>query len=152
MTGTLAASGLSKHVLLLENTIRLCQYLYDRLKFLRPGVRALIRQAAAADEFRELTFLKVCAEKVEAGGDFPICWKEAVAAFWIFDREESKIVQSLGGVLGASDLESQLSALEYARELLEARILAVRDYAAKHKKLYRTLGVLSGLGIAVVLL
>jgi stage III sporulation protein AB len=54
-------------------------------------------------------------------------------------------------VLGASDLESQLAAIDYGVSLLEARLAAAREYAAARGKLYGTLGVLAGLGIAVLI-
>lgn len=150
MTGIFAASGLLKRVLTLETVIRLYQYLYDRLKFLQPSVGSLISQAAVCAEFKDLTFLPACGESLRRGESFPESWKTAVEAFPELKREEKTVMLSLGDILGASDLESQLSAIEYGKALLETRLETAREYAGKHKKLYRTLGILAGLGIAIL--
>lgn len=146
------ASGLSKRVLILENLIRLYRFLHDRLKYLQPSVSSLISQAAANGEFAQLAFLGVCRDEMQAGNTFPESWRIAV------EKEKNNlganaaaIVATLAEVLGAADLESQLAALQYGVSLLESRLEEARSYAAKHKKLYQTLGILAGLGLAVII-
>jgi stage III sporulation protein AB len=63
----------------------------------------------------------------------------------------AQVITGLGQVLGASDLESQLAAIDYGISLLEARLADARGHAAARGKLYDTLGVLAGLGVAVLI-
>lgn len=150
--GIWAASGLSKRVSTLEIVIRLYQYLRDSLKYLRPSVTMLIGRAAGEAEFSGLGFLRGCDEKMRSGKNFPESWREAISEdIATMGKEDAPIVLSLAGVLGASDLDSQLAALEHGMALLEARLGEAREYASKHKKLYRTLGVLAGLMVAIVI-
>lgn len=113
---------------------------------------SLIGRAAGAAEFSNLTFLLICEAKMQAGENFPESWREAVAEdASMLGKEAAPIVSQLAGVLGASDLESQLAALDHGIALLESRLREAREYARIHKKLYRTLGVLTGLMIAIVI-
>jgi stage III sporulation protein AB len=144
--------GLRTRVALLEETIRLYRYLRDRLKYLRPSVSALIDAAASSEEFKSLGFLAACDARMKAGEGFEDSWIISV-------EEQAKalggpvaqVVAGLGQVLGASDLESQLAAIDYGMALLEARLAAAREHAAARVKLYDTLGVLAGLGVAVLI-
>ncbi len=65
-------------------------------------------------------------------------------------EDTARAVSGLGGVLGASDLESQLSAIEYGISVLESRLEEARERAGARMKLYSTLGMLAGLGAAVL--
>lgn len=150
MTGIWSSSGLSRRVSMLENTIRLYQYLRDRLKYLRPSIASLIGQAASSGEFPDLEFLHVCDEKMKNGMNFPESWTSSVSGDTArLGGEAARVVAGLSNVLGRSDLESQLSAIDCGIAMLEARLVDAREYAAKHKKMYQTLGVLAGLGLAV---
>lgn len=145
------AAGLSERVSSLERSLRLLCHLRDRLRFLRPSVRSLIQNAAAVEDFAPLGFLGRCRDEMERGVDFPSAWKEAVRSADVRDREARDILESLGDILGGSDLDSQLASLELCRDRLELCLEAAREHAAKHKKLYRTLGVLAGAAAAIIL-
>lgn len=110
----------------------------------------MIHQAATSEEFVDLRFLSACDEKMINGVSFPESWASSVSEDMAsLGKEASPIISGLSNVLGRSDLESQLSAIDYGIAMLEARLLDAREYASRHKKLYQTLGVLAGLGLAV---
>lgn len=147
------AETLTERVSTLESVIRLYRFMHDRLRYIQPGVLPLINAAAASKEFQRLRFLKECRDQVENGEDFDINWKIAVkndsAAL---GKEAASVVASLSDVLGKTDLESQLAAINYGAELLEQRLLSAREYAARHQRLYRTLGVLAGVLVVVLII
>lgn len=137
---------------MLETVIRLYGYLHDRLKYLQPSVNSLIEQAADSPEFEELKFLSCCLEYMRQGKDFSESWSLALSnSKTILSDDITQIIYNISNTLGTTDLESQLSAIVYDRSRLEQRLIEARDYAEKHKKLYQTLGVLSGLGLAVLI-
>lgn len=150
MMGFLKAATLSNRVIMLENVIRLYQYLHDRLKFLQPSVNSLIEQASSSQEFSNIEFLSVCNVMMNAGKSFPESWRESVYSIdTILDVKDIDIIQNISNTLGMTDIESQLAALGYDKARLGSNLEEARDYAAKHKKMYQTLGVLSGLLIAI---
>lgn len=153
MTGASKASGLSKRVITLEYVIRLYQFMHDRLKYMRPSIDSLVNQAASAEEFAKLGFLAECGEKMRTGESFSESWRESVSRNAnALGKQSAAIVADLSGILGRSDLESQLAALEYGKSMLETRLVEAREYASRHGRLYRTLGVLAGLGLAVLII
>jgi stage III sporulation protein AB len=139
-------------VKLIEESIRLYRYLRDRLKFLRPSVSTLIGTAASSGEFASLGFLGDCDARLSAGEGFCESWRTSVEA-WApaLGKTAAPVIAGLGGVLGQSDLESQISAIDYGAAVLEDRLLAAREDAARYNRLYSALGVLAGLGIAIIL-
>ena len=145
------AAGLSERVSSLERVLRLVGHLRDRLKFLRPSVRALVQNAAAVEDFGELGFLDSCRDMMETGMDFPAAWKQSARQAAVPDKEAREILAGLGDILGGSDLESQLSAVALCENRLELRLSEARENAAQHKKLYCTLGALAGVGAAIIL-
>lgn len=137
---------------MLENVIRFYGYMHDRLKYLQPSVNSLIEQAANTREFEDLKFLPYCREKMREGKDFPESWRSSVYSVDIVLSEDiTKIILNISNILGTADLDSQLAAITYDRSRLEQRLTEARDYADKHRKLYQTLGVLSGLWLVILI-
>lgn len=153
MTGAFMAAGLSGKVALLEDCIRLLGYLSDRLKYLAPSVLSLLEGACASRQFEALAFPRRCRELTGEGLPFPIAWRKAVEENRSrLGDEEAGILAGLADVLGCADLESQLASIRYTRELLMIRLEHAREREKTYSKLYRTLGVLSGLAVAVLIL
>ncbi len=124
----------------------------DRLKYLQPSIDSLIAQAASSMEFSSLKFLMLCREKMSNGIGFAEAWRKSVNSDNTdICKDTTEIIVNLSETLGRCDLDSQLAALEYGIVILESRLQDAREYAAKHKKLYRALGVLSGLAIAILI-
>ncbi len=135
----------------MEETIRLYHYLHDRLKYMRPSVAALIGAANASGEFESLGFLAACEARMQGGSPFGESWRCSVGgSIPELGEASAQVVMGLGGVLGASDLESQLSAIEYSISVLDSRLEEARELAAVRMKLYGTLGLLAGLGAAIL--
>lgn len=151
LTGLNLGRGLTARVRVLEEVIRLYRYLRDRLKYLRPSVSALIEAAAESGEFEALKFLPACNARMKSGLGFSESWRLSVAEEApALGRDALPAVQSLAGVIGASDIDSQLSAIDYGISVLEDRLEQARQKAAGKSRLYGTLGLLAGLGVSVL--
>lgn len=94
-----------------------------------------------------------CRERMLRGDSFPVAWRTAVAQSpGALKGEEVRILASLADVLGTTDLDSQLSALDYTGEQLRRCHAAAGQKRDKCQKLYGTLGVLAGLAVAIILI
>lgn len=103
-------------------------------------------------QLADQTYLTDCRDRMRRGEDFPSSWRGAVEnCANVFGKEETRLLSALGDVLGATDLDSQLTALSYTKEQLEHRLGLARQDKQKHGKLYSTLGVLIGLAIVIIL-
>lgn len=67
------------------------------------------------------------------------------------DPTERGLLASIGGILGTSDLETQLGQLGLLSEQLDAILSEARVSCEKNRRLSVTLGSLLGLSLAVIL-
>lgn len=65
--------------------------------------------------------------------------------------EDKTILKNLGKLLGKTDLKGQLNQIELTTSFLENQIKKAEIEREKNEKLYRTLGMIIGLGIVIIL-
>lgn len=78
-------------------------------------------------------------------------WKEAISKNNLLNVIEIDILKSVADILGKSDLETQIKQLELAIEQLTAIITEHKIKINDNKKLYLSLGFLSSIAFAVML-
>lgn len=80
-------------------------------------------------------------------------WEEAVeeAKNTGFKQEDNHTIKALGKLLGKTDVEGQISEIELVQAFLETQIQKAEEECQKNQKLYKTLGVVGGLGIVIIL-
>ena len=80
-------------------------------------------------------------------------WNEAIETSNVtIDREDKDILKNLGKLLGKTDIEGQLSEIELTSSFLDTQIKKAEQEREKNGKLYKTLGVITGIGIVIVLI
>ncbi len=67
-------------------------------------------------------------------------------------REDRQVIKSMGRMLGKTDINGQLSEIELTENFLETQIIDAENEKNKNEKLYRTLGMITGVGIIVILI
>ena len=66
--------------------------------------------------------------------------------------EDERILIDFGLALGKSDIEGELRNIEVTIEKLKSQLTYAKDLRDKYAKVYQTLGTLSGIAIAVILI
>lgn len=69
-----------------------------------------------------------------------------------FEKEDIDIIKSFGKLLGKTDKKGQISEIEITRILIEKNINIAEREKDKNGKLYKTLGVVSGLATCIILI
>lgn len=69
-----------------------------------------------------------------------------------FSRDDCEIIFDFGRGLGSSDTEGQLKHCETYRHLFKDRLKKARADAQTKGKLYITLGIAGGMGVALLML
>ncbi len=80
-------------------------------------------------------------------------WSKAIDTDILnINPEDKNILKDLGKLLGATDIEGQLSQIEVTSNFLDEQIKKAEKEREKNEKMYRKLGMIVGLGIVIVLL
>ena len=80
-------------------------------------------------------------------------WNEAIEASNVMlEQEDKDILKNLGKLLGKTDIEGQLSEIELTSSFLDSQIKKAEQERERNGKLYKTLGVITGIGIVIVLI
>lgn len=83
-----------------------------------------------------------------------MAWGKAVEENYeklALNKEDKSILVSFGKMLGASDLEGQISNIHMLASQLKLQEMKAEEMRKKNEKMYRSLGVLSGLAITIIL-
>lgn len=68
------------------------------------------------------------------------------------NKEDISVIKNLGRMLGQTDLEGQISEIEVVNEFLTSQLENAKEERRKNEKMYRTLGLVCGLTIAIILI
>ena len=67
-------------------------------------------------------------------------------------EEDIVILKNLGRLLGQTDIEGQLSQIEVVTQFLDDQLENAKQEKIKNEKMYRTLGIVGGLTISIILI
>lgn len=68
-----------------------------------------------------------------------------------FTTEDKNILKNFGKFLGVTNKDGQISEIELTNEFLGKQIEKAEDERKQNEKLYRSLGVICGIGISIIL-
>ncbi len=152
MTGQYAAYRLTKRVRILEKIVLMFGTIENEINYLERPTEELIKKLSEKDELKELDFLPKCLSLSEAGEDIVNAWASSIAVSDNVDGEDACILYSFGEGLGRSDIDGQISSCRYHEKLANERLSEARDRRKRYASLACGLGMLSGIGIFIVLL
>ena len=66
--------------------------------------------------------------------------------------EDKKILIDMGKILGATDVDGQISNIKIASSFIDRQIEKAEQEKEKNAKMFRTLGIVSGLTIIIILI
>ena len=67
-------------------------------------------------------------------------------------KEDKLVMKNLSKLLGKTDAEGQINEIELTESFLESQIETAEIEREKNAKLYKTLGVISGVGLVIILI
>lgn len=80
-------------------------------------------------------------------------WVEAVESSKTnMTKEDKEILKGLGKLLGKTDVEGQMSQIDLTSSFMDTQIEKAEKELTKNEKLYKTLGVVSGLALVIILI
>lgn len=144
--GLYRSAELKRRERLLAELIRLLESMAVQIRY---------RALPLAELFAELSvtvdseFLQLTIDNGKLTMNWREAWNKTVSEFPELTGERDILV-AVGNSLGNSDTAGQLAMLELNKELLTARLAEAADTASRKGTMYRSVGVLSGLGLAII--
>lgn len=155
MTTSLIGTGLSGSLSERAARLNVIDLMFDRIatliKFRCMPTGEILRELSGDCSFSALTFLHNSLQYYESGDSFPRAWQKGVEADSSLKNDEKIILLSAGRSLGTSDCDGQLSMIEVFRQNINHLSDSAREESLKKGRLYRSLGVLAGVFISVML-
>ncbi|WP_040196962.1 stage III sporulation protein AB [Candidatus Soleaferrea massiliensis] len=149
------SSGLSKRVRQLERCISMIHMMISELQYSLCPTMDLLNHLSAMDEFQDFYFLNACKNLMNKSVPFTTSWRTSLLSHsenLQLSGDDKKVLLRVGDILGAMDGENQVGELKLIETTLDDRLEQARLSREKYGKLYRSLGVLAGVGISIFML
>jgi stage III sporulation protein AB len=156
ITASITGFRMSECVSLRENRLRLILLMTDKVSSLIEygslHVSEIISVLSADRAFEKLRFLKKTSELITSGKNFYDAWEQAVNGDGTLGEQEREVLLLIGSSLGRSNKKGQLSMLKLHSDSIRGIIALLTPELNSKKKLYSSLGVLSGVFLSVMLI
>lgn len=149
--GMYAAAKLRQEVAAYERLIALTESCAAYIRCQSPELDELLLMLAAQPSLH-FHFLEEVGERLKPGILPSAVWNTAVCSDTSVPKGAREILCSLGAVLGTTDIPGQISAIALHSDRLRRAAEESRERSVRLGKLYRSLGMLGGAMLAILLL
>lgn len=138
----------------LKNIAYMLEELQLMIEYESAEVNDIIHRFLKNNRLSELGFIKDIADEMKNICDLGIVWEKAVEKqqYGFLDDDEKELIKDIGRKLGKSDISGQLNAIRYEKAEIEKMIRSAEEETCNKSKLYRSLGVLGGAFIIIMLI
>jgi stage III sporulation protein AB len=153
--GMMMSMKLSKRVRHLESFICAVGFIATEIRYFASPVEVIMEKLNHVEEYKQLKVFEICKANIKHAKQFSNAWELAVKESEYSLSLQSADYESLlwfGRTLGTTDVEGQLANCEHCCEQLSQRLTIAREDVNKKGKMYSSLGVLTGIFMAVMLL
>lgn len=150
--GMYFSSALKNRVVTLKRINYMLEEIYVMLRYRSATVYEIAESLSKDERFTEFAFLRDIA--FSSGKPFQQSWCEAVENHIPcgINKSDTELLISIGKQLGTSDLDGQMNTIKLRQAEVGTAISAAEDEYSRKAGLYRSLGVLSGVFIAIMLI
>lgn len=149
--GLLKSRSLSLRVKFLEEFLSFITYMETEIRYSSDSLYQIINRFSSTNE-SSLNFLSYCTEKSHTFSDE---WNESIKKISSevgLKETDIKLIKEFGAGLGISDIDGQIAHCEVNKTHLKSRLSDAIEERNKKGRLYRMLGICSGLTLALILI
>lgn len=139
--------------------LELCDLLFQRIKvyleYEKTPTKQLIQNLCENHSFEELIFLKKCSERLEDNINFPQAWEQGLEESKMqmaLHKEDYEVLKQLCNILGAYEAQAQSNGISMLQKMIKIQQENAIEENKTTGKLYRSLGVLAGIALAILLI
>lgn len=152
--GFYLANNLNKRVVLLEKNLLLVDKMQTYIRYNHTPTNQIISELSNDENFENLHYIEKCQNLLKETNDFPKAWKCSVEQCkneLNIDNKDINILKSIGDTLGSVDVEGQLNDFKLKENLIKQNLKDAVSIKNNYSKMYRSLGILCGIGVAIIL-
>ena len=131
-------------------------YLHSQIRYQNTNLAVAFHDVAGKAEGLFGEFFEEVSKQMQRfeGDEFTVIWKKQVEERFAkshMNKEDKEKLCSLGDTLGCLDKQMQLDTLDYYIEQLDLDIVQASENIKNNTKLYRSLGVMGGILITLII-
>jgi len=133
----------------MKNALNICK---TKMKFTYEPIPEIFQDIAGnMDGNIKRIFQEACKQmKNKNAGE---AWEQAIEKEESnMNQEDKEMLKFLGKLLGRTSIEGQVSEIELTSQFLDTQIKKAEIEQGKNEKLYKTLGLVGGLGLVIILM
>ncbi|MBR6617572.1 MAG: stage III sporulation protein AB [Oscillospiraceae bacterium] len=151
-TGFYAANRMRTRYRTMQKLVTLLSEFSTMLRYQGTPLEELLEQFACHPNYREFTFLSDVCDGFAVDVSPRNLWESSINGDPSILPQAGDILCSLGTILGTTDMQGQLAALELYRSRMEETADDIKAECIRKEGLYRRLGVLVGAMCLILLL
>lgn len=126
--------------------------LENKIKFTQTPLDEIFKQIAKSNSEENIVKIFETMSKIRNENIHKI-WKNVINTHETnLNNDDKKILLDMGNILGATDVEGQVSNIRITTSFIDKQIQKAEEEKEKNVKLFRTLGIVSGLTIIIILI
>lgn len=156
ISGALIGLSASQRIIMrasfFEQMVSFLTDLQTQMRFCGDSLPVLLRTGTAK---LLQPLLLSCAQEMENGASFFEAWQKALLQLphsMGLSKEDIRLLTDFGQGLGTTDVEGQLAHCELYKTMFASRLKQAREEKEKKVKLYRMLGLFSGVAVSLLIL
>lgn len=154
LTGNYIAYRLNMRVLLIEKLEIMLNSIICEVNYLSAPVEEIVEALSVRKDLQKLQFLSVCKKQIDSGEDFRSAWKKAVSDkrnVRYLNSEDISILEAFGNEFGTTDSESLISVCKMYSVMVRENLKVAKEFTQRYASLSGGIGLLTGIGVIIVL-
>lgn len=149
--GTLISKSYQNRVIELKEFKNILNIMKTKIKFTYEPLAEIFKEISKDNSTNVENIFRKMSEQISSH-QVKSVWENCIQEADISIKQEDKdILKKLGKLLGQTDVDGQISEIEVIETFLDMQIEKAEEDKAKNQKLYKTLGVVTGMVFVIIL-
>ena len=150
--GILISKQYSNRVSELQEIKLALNILKTKIRFTSEPLYSIFKEISMSSKGNISNLFKNMSENLKTNSA-KVAWEQGIENETLaIKKQDRQALKSMGKLLGKTDLDGQISEIELTESFLETQISEAQKEKDKNEKLYKTLGMITGVGIIVILI
>ena len=150
--GLMLSKMYENRVIELKEFKNILNFIKTKIKFTYEPLAEIFKQIAESQATKTSIIFDKMVEQIKYK-QAKVVWENCIQEADIsINQEDKDVLKKLGKLLGQTDVEGQISEIEVTENFLDMQIEKAEEERKKNQKLYKTLGIVTGLVLVIILL